>query len=367
MIACSNPSEQFTLFQQEIEDAVLQVMRGSQYILGNEVRQLEEEFAAYIGTRRAVGVANGTDALEIALRATNVGVNDEVITVSHTAVATIAAIEAVGATPVFVDIIEDLYTLDSEQLASVLSSRTKVVIAVHLYGQSAQISRIKAFCDSNGLILIEDVSQAHGAEFNAQKLGSIGHIGCFSCYPTKNLGAIGDAGLITTNDSVLADQMIMIREYGWVARESQIQGRNSRLDELQAAILRVKLRHLDDSNAKRNEIAAIYDRGLAAMPATLPMRQEDSTHVFHLYVIRIEERKKLMAHLRENDIYAGIHYAKPAHMQPAFTRHVKATSVLNKTEKISPSILSLPMYPELGAERAARVVDCVKLFFQQEK
>ena len=161
--------------------------------------------------------------------------------------------------------------------------------------------------------------------------------------------------------------MIMIRNMAGLQEKVRIQGRNSRLDELQAAILRVKLRHLDDSNAKRNEIAAIYDRGLAAMPATLPMRQEDSTHVFHLYVIRIEERKKLMAHLRENDIYAGIHYAKPAHMQPAFTRHVKATSVLNKTEKISPSILSLPMYPELGAERAARVVDCVKLFFQQEK
>ena len=187
MIACSNPSEQFTLFQQGNPKGCCPAgYEGSQYILGNEVRQLEEEFAAYIGTRRAVGVANGTDALEIALRATNVGVNDEVITVSHTAVATIAAIEAVGATPVFVDIIEDLYTLDSEQLASVLSGRTKVVIAVHLYGQSAQISRIKAFCDSNGLILIEDVSQAHGANLTPRSLAPSDILARFSCYPTRS-------------------------------------------------------------------------------------------------------------------------------------------------------------------------------------
>ena len=308
-----------------------------------------------------------SDALEIALRSVGVGVGDEVITVSHTAVATIAAIVAVGATPIFVDIHEDYFTLAPEQLFSAMSKKTRAVVAVHIYGQSADIERIKTFCDSYNLWLIEDVSQAHGSDFNGAKLGTIGHIGCFSCYPTKNLGAIGDAGLITTNDSELADRMIMVREYGWVARESQINGRNSRLDEMQAAILRVKLRNLDMFNEDRRAVASVYDERLAGLPLKLPVRQPKSKHVFHLYVIQLEQREKLIEYLNERDIFPSIHYLKAAHQHPAFVNFVKNDTNLSVTEAVVPKILSLPMYPELGIARASQVADAIEAFFIDNK
>ena len=360
MILCANPAAQFLSYQDEIEGAVLKVLRSNRYILGEEVEALETEFADYIGTRSAIGVANGTDALEIAIRALDIGPGDEVITVSHTAVATVAAIEAVGATPVLVDVDPLFYTLNPAQLKEVLTSKTKAVIAVHLYGQSADLDTIGEFCTKNKLYLIEDGSQAHGARWKGKRVGSIGHIGCFSCYPTKNLGAIGDAGLITTNDELLSKKIRMLREYGWERRYiSDIVGRNSRLDELQAAILRIKLRHLDVDNAKRQQIASQYSKLLSGKDLQLPAAREESEQVFHLYVIRAKQRQELIENLKAHHIQAGIHYPAPIHLQPAYQGRIRTATNMIETERLSKEVLSLPMYPELSNNDVLAVVGVI--------
>jgi dTDP-4-amino-4,6-dideoxygalactose transaminase len=361
MILCANPAAQFYSYQTEIEQAIHRVLEGGRYILGPELGALEQEFAAYIGTGHAIGVANGTDALELALRALDIGSGDEVITVSHTAVATVAAIEAAGAVPVLVDVDPHFYTLDPGQLAEVLTPHTRAVIAVHLYGQSADMDAIARFCQENNLALIEDVSQAHGAKWKGKRLGSIGRIACFSCYPTKNLGAIGDAGLVTTSDEKLACKVRMLREYGWRERYiSDLVGRNSRLDELQAAILRIKLRHLDADNGKRQQLAAHYTKLLAGQPLHLPAVKENAEHVFHLYVVRADNRQNLMDNLKTHDIHAGVHYPMPVHLQPAYKRRIRTARSMEVTERLSKEVLSLPMYPELSMEMADRVVAAVK-------
>lgn len=356
MILCANPLAQFQSHQQEIEAAVARVLRGNRYILGPEVEALEREFAEYIGTRKAIGVANGTDALEIALRALEIGTGDEVITVSHTAVATVAAIEAAGAVPVLVDVDPRYYTLDPAQLGEVLTTRTRAVIAVHLYGQSADLDAIGQFCAGNGLALIEDASQAHGAKWKGRRLGSISQVGCFSCYPTKNLGAIGDGGLIATSDEALAGRIRILREYGWQQRYvSDIPGRNSRLDELQAAILRVKLRHLDADNARRRALAAQYTRLLEGLDVQAPEMRAEAEHVFHLFVIRTRSRDELMARLRGHDIHAGIHYPVPIHCQEAYQGRIRTSSSMQVTEALAQDVLSLPIYPELDPAQVAVV------------
>ena len=366
MILCANPAAQFQSYQDEIEAAVLRVMRSNRYILGSEVEALETEFADYIGTQAAIGVANGTDALELAIRALDIGVGDEVITVSHTAVATVAAIEAAGATPVLVDVDPVFYTLNPAQLQEVLTPKTKAVIAVHLYGQAADLDAIGQFCAENKLFLIEDVSQAHGGKWKGKRLGSIGHIGCFSCYPTKNLGAIGDAGLVTTNDAKLGNKVRMLREYGWQRRYiSDIVGRNSRLDELQAAILRVKLRHLDSDNSKRQRLAAQYFKLLAGLALHLPAIHQNSEQVFHLYVIRTGNRHELIDHLKTHDIQAGIHYPMPVHSQPAYKDRVRTATNMGVTEQLADEVLSLPMYPELLSADVARVIEVVNSYLSK--
>ena len=363
MIICANPAAQFQSYQDEIETAVLAVLRSNRYILGAEVEALESEFANYIGTQFAIGVANGTDALELAIRALNIGPGDEVITVSHTAVATVAAIEASGATPVLADVDPIYYTLNPTQLDEVLSPRTKAVIAVHLYGQAADLEAIGQFCATNKLYLIEDVSQAHGARWKGKRLGSIGHIGCFSCYPTKNLGAIGDAGLITTNDPSLGAKVRMLREYGWQQRYiSDIVGRNSRLDELQAAILRIKLRHLDADNAKRQQLAVQYSSGIAGGVLQLPTTRKNTEQVFHLYVLRTADRAGLVAHLAANRIQVGIHYPMPVHLQPAYKGRLRTATDMSVTERLAGEVLSLPMYPELSPESTLQVIATVNSF-----
>jgi dTDP-4-amino-4,6-dideoxygalactose transaminase len=360
MILCANPAAQFHSYQDEIEAAVLKVMRSNRYILGAEVEALEREFADYIGTETAIGVANGTDALELAIRALDIGLGDEVITVSHTAVATVAAIEAAGATPVLVDVDPVFFTLNPAQLQEVLTPKTKAVIAVHIYGQAADLDAIGQFCTENNLFLIEDVSQAHGGKWKGKRLGSVGHIGCFSCYPTKNLGAIGDAGLVTTNNTKLGNKVRMLREYGWQQRYvSDIVGRNSRIDELQAAVLRIKLRHLDSDNSKRQELAALYSTLLAGMAIHLPASRQSSEQVFHLYVIRTSHRQGLMQHLMRHEIQAGIHYPTPVHLQPAYKDRVRTAANMGVTEQVADEVLSLPIYPELLSTEAARVIEVV--------
>jgi len=365
-IHCANPKAQFLSQHLEIEKAVLRVLRSDRYILGNEVIALEEEFAKYIGVENAIGVANGTDALEVAIRALGIGFTDEVITVSHTAVATVAAIESAGAVPILVDVDPLTFTINPLQLSEVISDRTKAIVVVHIYGQSVDLDAIQDFCQEHDLKLIEDVSQAHGASWKGKRLGSFGDVACFSCYPTKNLGAIGDAGLITTNNKELAKKIRMIREYGWQSRNiSEIIGRNSRLDEIQASILRVKLRKLDSDNKKRNEIAAIYSEGLKGLPIILPIVNSNSISVFHLYVIRSKFRDRLKEYLIKSDIEPGIHYPVPIHLQPAYLNRIRTSSNMNVTETLASEILSLPMYPELNETQITRVITAVKKFYEK--
>lgn len=367
MIICANPSAQFETFKTEIEDAVLRVMRSNRFILGKEVELIESEFSDYIGTKEAIGVANGTDALELAIRSLGITLGDEIITVSHTAVATIAAIEAAGATPVLVDIEPNYYTINPQQLDDVLTSKTRAVIAVHLYGLPANLDAIQKFCAQNEISLIEDVSQAHGSSWKGKKAGSFGDIACFSCYPTKNLGALGDAGLITTNDSHLAGRIKALREYGWVKHRyiSELQGRNSRLDEIQAAILRIKLRNLDESNSKRIAIANYYISQLSSCTDIfLPSERKDSDHVYHLFVIQTNRRDQLIEYLRKKDIIAGIHYPVPVHLQKAYKDRIRCHSDMKTTESISNKIISLPIYPELDEKSQNIIVSTVKDFFK---
>lgn len=361
MILCANPAAQFQSYKDELEEAVLKVMRGNRYILGSEVEALEGEFANFIGRRYGIGVANGTDALELAMRALDIGPGDEVITVSHTAVATVAAIEACGAVPVLVDIDPVHFTLNPDQLAEVLTPRAKAVIAVHLYGQAADLDAIGSFCERNGLALIEDCSQAHGATWRGKRLGSIGDIACFSCYPTKNLGAIGDAGLVVTEDEQLGRKVRMLREYGWQERYiSDVPGRNSRLDELQAAVLRVKLRHLDEDNGRRQRIAAHYSVQLAGLPLLLPTVRAQAEHVFHLYVVKTTNRQAVIDQLKTRDIHAGVHYPVPVHLQPAYRGHIRTAPSMVATDRLAHEVLSLPIYPELPIEMADQVVAVLK-------
>ena len=363
MILCSNPSAQFKSYQTEIEEAVLEVMRGNQYVLGDEVLSLEQEFADYIGTTEAVGVANGTDAIELSLRALDIGVSDEVITVSHTAVATVAAVEAAGASPVLVDVESQFYTLNPSQLDEVITLKTKAVIVVHLYGQAANMEAIQSFCCKHNLFLIEDVSQAHGAKYNGNNAGTIGDMGCFSFYPTKNLGAYGDGGIIVTNNEELYKKLIMLRNYGEVEKfTSKIEGFNSRLDEIQAAVLRVKLRYLDEWTDRRREIATQYRQLLYNSNVQLPCERQWAKHVYHLFVIRVNKRNDLKDYLQERGVGTQIHYPIPIHLQEAYKKLGHKAGDFPISERNAREILSLPIYPELTTEEVETVAGLITEF-----
>jgi dTDP-4-amino-4,6-dideoxygalactose transaminase len=361
MILCSNPAFQYLSYEKEIDAAIKRVLQSGWFILGKEVKAFEEEFAKYIGVNFAKGVGSGTDAIMLALKALQIGTGDEVITVSQTAVATVAAIEMTGAKAVMVDIEEDFYTIDAKKIEAAITPKTKAIVAVHLYGQPVDLDAVLKITKKHKLKLIEDCAQAHGAMYKNKRVGSIGDMGCFSFYPTKNLGALGDGGMVVTNDTKLADRIEMLRQYGWKERYvSEFAGTNSRLDELQAAILRVKLTHLDDDNAKRNHIAEIYDKQLGGTGIVLPRKRESCTHVYHLYVVRVKKRDELLQHLKQNDIAAAIHYPMPVHLQPAYNQGLK----LPVTEKITKEILSLPMYPELSEGEVQKIIDAVKEFLR---
>ena len=348
MIPASNPLASYRARKDAIDAAVLKVLEGGWYILGKEVAAFESEFAAYTGCTHGIGVGSGTEAIHMALKACGIGAGDEVITVSHTAVATVAAIEAARAVPVLVDIEPDYFTMDPDKLESAIGPHTKAVIPVHLYGQPADLSAILKIARPRGLRVIEDCAQAHGATYMDRPVGAWGDLACFSFYPTKNLGAYGDGGMVTTNDPALASRCRLLREYGWAERYiSSIPGGNSRLDELQAAILRVKLPCLDADNARRVDIAEIYRRLLNDMDLTLPKLRPEGSHVFHLYVVRSQRRDALRAFLKECGIGALIHYPVPVHLQPAYRGRIRCGDGLEETEKAAREVLSLPMYPEL--------------------
>jgi len=353
----------------EIDAAVIRVLESGWYILGREAETFEARFAALIGVAHAIGCGNGTDALELAVRACGIGAGDLVFTVSHTAVATIAAIERAGATPVLIDIEPNGFNMDPAELERALKEpppgRPAAVMPVHLYGEPAAMDEIAGLARKDGLRLIEDCAQSHGAAYRGRVTGSIGDFGCFSFYPTKNLGALGDAGALVTDDRELAVAAREIREYGWRDRYvSAVPGINTRLDVIQAGILNVKLDLLARDNARRQSIAARYDAGLAGLPLKLPPRRNASTHVFHQYVIRTANRDGLREHLRGAGIGTGIHYPLPVHLHPAYRGRIAAgPSGLCVSQKVSREILSLPVYPQLADEAVDRVVSEIRRFF----
>ena len=357
MILCANPKAQYLAHKREIDEAIAGVLERGYYVLGAEVRAFEADFARWVGVEHGVGVGSGTDALHVALRALGIGAGDEVITVSHTAVATISAIELCGATPVLVDILPQTYTIDPDRIAARITPRTRAIIPVHLYGQPAELAPILELARTHGLAVVEDCAQAHGATIGGKRVGSLGTIGCFSFYPTKNLGALGDGGMLVTADPELAARARQVREYGWVERYvSKTVGLNSRLDELQAAVLRAKLGHLDADNEARRRIAVRYDDGLRDTGLTLPVRRADTEHVFHLYVVRSPRRDELQAALKERGVGTLVHYPVPVHLQPAYRGRLPGSDALPETERAAREVLSLPMYPELTDGEVARVI-----------
>ena len=352
----------------EIDAAFARVLASGWYILGREVAAFEQEFAAYLGVGHAIGVASGTDALQLALRALGIGPGDAVITVSHTAVATVAAIELAGAMPVLVDVDPATYTVDPNSLETAIKElstrstsslgRPRAIIPVHLYGHPADMPAIMDIASRHDLFVIEDCAQSHGAALRGRKTGAWSHIAAFSFYPTKNLGALGDGGAVVTSDPHLAERTRLLREYGWRERYlSEIPGTNSRLDELQAAILRVKLPYLDAENARRRRLAAIYDALLMDTALSLPQTRPDAAHVFHQYVVRTARRDALRAHLQEQGIGTLIHYPVPIHLQQAYRGRIPEVVPLARTEQIARQILSLPMYPELGEDQVRAVAE----------
>ncbi|MBM3548717.1 MAG: DegT/DnrJ/EryC1/StrS family aminotransferase [Alphaproteobacteria bacterium] len=360
MILQADPKAGYLAHKAEIDAAVAKVLASGWYILGEEVKGFEAEFAKFVGVGHGIGVANGTDALEIALRALGVGPGDKVATVSHTAVATVAAIELVGAEPVLLDVDPDRYTMDADELAEVLKREPiKAVIPVHLYGQPAALDRIMQLCDAARVPVIEDCSQAHGAMLGNRQVGAFGRVACYSLYPTKNLGAFGDGGIVVTDDADLAKRIRELREYGWRERYiSATTGMNTRLDELHAAMLRVRLRHLPADNERRRAIAAIYDKELRHIGK--PLVWPGVTHVYHQYVVRHVHRDKLRARLKAMGVGTNIHYPMPVHVQPAYAGRVAlGPKACKATETLAAEVLSLPMYPELPDEQARKVVQAI--------
>lgn len=367
LIPQADPGAAYRAQAPAIDAAIARTLASGWYILGREGEAFEAEFAAWLGTARAVGCANGTDALALILRGLGVGPGHTVVTVSHTAVATVAAIEMVGATPLLLDIDADDYTMDAEELASVLEDPPpgippiRAVIAVHLYGQACAMGPMLAACAQAGVALIEDCSQAHGARVDGRVVGTMGRAAAFSLYPTKNLGALGDGGVLATDDAELADRIGAVRQYGWRERYiSSSVGVNSRLDEIQAAVLRVRLPLLDAANARRRAIAAAYDAALAGGGVAAPARRAGVEHVFHQYVIRVADRAEAQARLRAAGVATGVHYPVPVHLQPAYMGRVAlGPARCAETARAAGEVLSLPIHPELTAAQVARVAAAV--------
>jgi dTDP-4-amino-4,6-dideoxygalactose transaminase len=350
------PLAEYRALKGEIDQAVQHALAAGQYILGAEVAAFETEFAAEMGVVHAVGVASGTDALVLALRALGIGAGDAVITVSHTAVATVAAIELAGATPLLVDIEPTSFTIDVNKLADTLSrhssQRLKAIVPVHLYGHAAEMAAVLAIARHHDLRVVEDCAQAHGAAVDGKMVGTFGDIAAFSFYPTKNLGAIGDGGAVVSNDVQLIDQVRELRQYGWRRRYiSERPGMNSRLDELQAAILRVKLRHLRRDNARRRVLADIYARRLIGSSVEPPSIRRGVEHVFHQYVVRSVQRDALGEFLKARGVPTAVHYPQPVHLQPAYLGRVAVgAGGLVESERASREVLSLPMHAYLTNE-----------------
>lgn len=371
-----NPKASYLAHREEIDAAIARILNSGSYILGQEVAAFEEKFAAYIGVRYAIGVASGTDALHLALRACRIGPGDAVITVSHTAVATVAAINMAGATPILVDIDPVVFTMEPNSLESAIqnlvrhsssvSLRPKAVIPVHIYGHPVDMPAIMEIAQRYNLYVIEDCAQSHGATLFGRKTGTWGHMAAFSFYPTKSLGALGDGGMVVSGDGQLAEQVRLLRQYGWQERYvSHVSGMNSRLDEVQAAILGVKLKYLDQENARCRQLGSLYDSLLRNGSLALPSASPGASHIYHQYVVSIGGRDALSGYLRERGISTAVHYPVPVHLQPAYRRLPSVIS-LDQTTAAVQRILSLPMYPELVDAQVRTVADHIEAWEQGE-
>ena len=355
---------QYNRIKDDINNAIYNVIETTDFIKGKSVTEFENSFAEYCETKYAVGLSSGTDALHLALRASGIQENDEVITVSHTFTATAEAIIYCGATPVFVDIDPLTYLIDPGKIESAITNRTKAIIPVHLYGQPADMDEITKIAKEYNLSVIEDAAQAHGARYKGSRAGSLGDIACFSFYPGKNLGAYGDAGAVVTNNADLADRVRLLSDHGRSDKyEHELIGYCSRLDTIQAAILLAKLPYLDAWNNNRKEIAERYNKLLDECNVLTPFKKPDRDHVYHLYVIKTGKRDGLLSHLKKSGIGAGIHYPIPLHLQKAYQAYHPEWR-LEESEKAAGSILSLPIYPEMQVEYIEKVVSVIANYFK---
>jgi len=348
---------EFSEISAQIKQAVDTVLPKGWFILGDEVKTFEKEFSRYVGAQYGVGVGSGTDAIMHSLRALGIGRGDEVITVSHTSIATASAISMTGAKPVFVDVAEDTMLMDVSKVKPKITNKTKAMLPVHLYGHPVDLNPLLEISEEHGIPVVEDCAQAHGAEYRGRKVGGIGALGAFSFYPTKNLGAYGDGGMVVTNDEELYRKLLMLRQYGWEERDRSImKGVNSRLDEIQAAILRAKLKHLDKWNERRRKNATLYDELLKDTSVLAPMEKEYAKHVYHQYVVRSEGRDALKRCLEKEGVQTQIHYPIPVHKQKSFSLN----SRLPTTERISSQVLSLPVHPFLHEEEVLGVAEHIR-------
>jgi len=363
MIPFVDLKAQYDSIKDEIDEVIQNVLNTTSFIMGEELKKFEEEFASFCDVKHAIGVANGSDALILALRACGVGEGDEVITVTHTFIATTEAITHVGGKIVFVDIDPKTYTIDVTKIEEKISERTKAIIPVHLYGQPADMDSIMELAKKYNLKVIEDAAQAHGAEYKGKKVGSIGDAGCFSFYPGKNLGAYGDAGMVVTNNEEISKKIKLLRNHGRITKkyEHEIEGYSSRLDNLQAAILRVKLKYLNKWNDGRRVNAKKYNELLNNIGGiTTPYEADYAKHVYHLYVVRTENRDKLREELKSTGVATGIHYPIPLHLQSAYNYLGYKRGDFPVTEECSQKILSLPMFAELSDNQIDEIVELIK-------
>lgn len=357
-------SAQHRLLAPELQRAISAVLERGDFILGEDVRAFESEFARYCEAQYAVGVSSGTAALELALRAFGIGPGDEVLTAANTFIATAAAISHSGAKPVLVDIDPQGYNMDVSRMEAALTERTKAVIPVHLYGHPADMDPILEIAKRHGLVVIEDACQAHGARYKGKRVGSLGHAAAFSFYPTKNLGACGDAGMVVTDDPEVAERIRMLRDHGQKDKyRHTLLGYNHRLDTLQAAVLRVKLKYLDQWNLARRQNAHLYNRLLDGCPVIMPKEADWCECVYHLYVVRVQDRDALRAHLQDKGIATGIHYPVPIHLQPAYQQLGYGKGSFPLTEQRCEQVLSLPLYAELGPAQIEYVTEVIRGFF----
>ena len=361
-IKCNVLDRQFEMFQAEYEAAALRVLRSGWYVLGSEVSAFEEAFAAYTGRNYCIGLNSGLDALILSVRALGIGAGDEVLVQSNTYIATVLGITENGAVPVFVEP-DEYYNIDTAKIEAAITDRTKAILVTHLYGQASQMTPIVEIAQKHHLELIEDCAQSHGACFDGQMTGTFGRAGCFSFYPTKNLGAFGDAGAVVTDDEALADKLRMMRNYGSRVRyHNEIEGVNSRLDEMQAALLRVKLLHLDALNAERTVLARRYDEMITNPKILLPRRREGAESIYHQYVIRCTAREALQAYLAQKDIQTQIHYPIPPHLAACYQHLGYHQGDYPIAEQYEDEVLSLPMYTGMTKEEQCYVIDCLNAF-----